>query len=163
MLELRSAVNAAPHVGKQAELSEAPDFVLTQVAGSDASLQRAFANMPSRVGLAVTSGAQTLLRIGPKQVWILGTVPKSTTDIYVTPLSSSRTRFHLSGAGARDVLANCCAIDFSPKVFRPGQFVMTGIHHTPVLIHCIAENEFHIYAMRTFAHAVWDWLCDVMI
>jgi sarcosine oxidase gamma subunit len=30
-----------------------------------------------------------------------------------------------------------------------------------VTIHCIGENSFHIYALRTFALNVWEWLCDV--
>jgi sarcosine oxidase gamma subunit len=30
-----------------------------------------------------------------------------------------------------------------------------------VTIHCIADNSFHIYALRTFALNVWEWLCDI--
>jgi methylglutamate dehydrogenase subunit D len=52
-------------------------------------------------------------------------------------------------------------IDFDAAHFKPGHFVMTGIHHTPVTIHCVSENSFHIYALRTFARNVWEWLCDV--
>ncbi len=40
---------------------------------------------------------------------------------------------------------------------------MTGIHHTPVLIHCTGENSFHIYALRTFALSLWEWLVDAAI
>jgi methylglutamate dehydrogenase subunit D len=47
-----------------------------------------------------------------------------------------------------------------PAHFKPGQFVMTGFHHTPVTIHCIGDNSFHIYALRSFALTVWEWLCD---
>jgi methylglutamate dehydrogenase subunit D len=37
---------------------------------------------------------------------------------------------------------------------------MTGMHHVPVLIHCVGKNKFHIYVMRTFALSIWDWLVE---
>jgi sarcosine oxidase gamma subunit len=40
---------------------------------------------------------------------------------------------------------------------------MTGIHHTPVLVHCTNENRFEIYALRTFALSVHDWLTDAAL
>jgi sarcosine oxidase gamma subunit len=40
---------------------------------------------------------------------------------------------------------------------------MTGIHHTPALVHCTSENRFEIYALRTFALSVHDWLTDAAL
>ena len=40
---------------------------------------------------------------------------------------------------------------------------MTGLHHTPVLLHCVSENRFELYAMRTFAFDVWEWLEDAAL
>jgi heterotetrameric sarcosine oxidase gamma subunit len=40
---------------------------------------------------------------------------------------------------------------------------MTGLHHTPVLLHCTAEQRFELYAMRTFAMNVWEWLEDAAL
>ncbi len=51
-------------------------------------------------------------------------------------------------------------IDLHESVFTPGKFAMTGLHHTPVLLHCTAEQRFELYAMRTFALDVWEWLED---
>jgi methylglutamate dehydrogenase subunit D len=116
--------------------------------------------LPTKVGVATVSDGRTLLRTGPKQIWVLGVAPTASSGCYVTPLSSGRTRIALSGSGAREVLSSCAAIDFHPMEFKPGQFVLTGIHHTPVTIHCTGEDEFHIYALRTFARAVWEWLED---
>ena len=78
----------------------------------------------------------------------------------MTPLSSARCRIKVEGEKARAVLARAAAVDFSAKAFKPGQFVMTGIHHTPVLIHCTTADTFHVYALRTFALGVREWLVD---
>jgi heterotetrameric sarcosine oxidase gamma subunit len=138
-------------------LTEAPDFTLLQVAGADRHLKKAFGKIPTKNGV-VSSG---ILRVAPKQLWLLDQKIEASEGLYVTPLSSSRTRIHLEGFNARRVLAAVALIDFGASQFKPGQFVMTGIHHTPVTIHCISENSFHIYALRTFALNVWEWLCDI--
>ena len=44
-----------------------------------------------------------------------------------------------------------------------GQFALTGIHHTPVLVHRSGEQRYEIYAMRTFALSVWEWLSDAAL
>ncbi len=145
ILKRASSVEVTLIEGNGFTLAEAPDFSLTQVAGDERALK--------------SISAQTILRITPTQLWVVGTPPQPRSGVYVTPLSSSRTRLYLSGEKARAILASCAAIDF--LAMKSGEHVMTGIHHTPVLIHCIAQNEFHIYAMRTFAQTVWDWIGDV--
>ncbi len=80
--------------------------------------------------------------------------------IVVTPLSSSRSRIALEGPRSREVLAKCSAIDFHLKIFTPGQFVITGIHHMPGLIHRVSVDGFHLYVMRTFAQHLWEVLVD---
>jgi methylglutamate dehydrogenase subunit D len=161
MLDVVSALaGVQPVVVNGVALAEAPDFTLTQIAGSDKDLKKAVGKLPAKVGVATASDGRTLLRTGPKQILVLGVPPEAATGCYITPLSSGRTRIALSGKAARDVLSSCAAIDFHPSEFKPGQFVLTGIHHTPVLIHCISEEAFHIYALRTFALTVWEWLED---
>jgi sarcosine oxidase subunit gamma len=61
------------------------------------------------------------------------------------------------------VLAKGLPIDLHPTVFTPGTFAMTGLHHTPVLLHCVSENHFELYAMRTFALDAWEWLEDAAL
>lgn len=161
MLDARSPLATfQPVTINGVSLSEAPDFTLTQVAGNDKDFKRALGKFPAKIGVALDHDARTLLRVGPKQMWVLGAAPDAASGCYITPLSSGRTRIALSGLGARDVLASCAAIDFHAAEFKPSHFVMTGIHHTPVLIHCIGENDFHIYTLRTFALAMWEWLVD---
>jgi methylglutamate dehydrogenase subunit D len=141
-------------------LSEVEGFVLTQVAGDEKALKKAIGKLPAKVGQVVEIDGRQLFRVGPKQMWVVGDAPYA-DGVYVTPLSSSRCRMQLEGTNARHVLAACALIDFDAAHFKPGQFVMTGVHHTPVIIHCVGDELFHIYAMRTFALNVWEWLCDV--
>jgi methylglutamate dehydrogenase subunit D len=163
MLEARSAIGSSAFTAGQVTLSEGEGFTLTQVAGSDAALRQNFPAMPQRVGVVGTDGERTLLRLGPKQLWVIGPEPTQLRGLHVTQLSSSRVQLLLQGEGARTILARCAAVDFDKSQFRPGQFVMTGIHHTPVLIQCTDEHAFHIYAMRSFARAVWDWIADAAV
>jgi methylglutamate dehydrogenase subunit D len=162
MLEARSPLGVAARFERAGVvLFESSGYELTQVAGEEKVLKNAFGKLPPKPGTVLDREGRTFLRIGPKQIWILGETVAPADGLYVTPLSSGRTRITLEGQRSRDVLSSCALIDFSPKQFKPGQFVMTGIHHTPVTIHCTGENSFHIYALRTFALNVWEWLCDV--
>jgi sarcosine oxidase subunit gamma len=81
----------------------------------------------------------------------------------VTSRSHSRTRIVIDGACARDVLRKGIPLDFDPDVFRVDQAVLTGVHHTPVLIHRAAADRYELYAMRSFALSVWEWLTDAAL
>jgi methylglutamate dehydrogenase subunit D len=162
MLEVRSPLGASARFERDGvELSESPNFTLTQVAGEDKVLKKALGKLPAKIGIVNEASGHSIMRVGAKQFWILGEPITPSEGIFITPLSSSRTRIVLDGIGARVILASCALIDFDKTQFKPGQFVMTGIHHTPVTIQCINDNTFHIYALRTFAQNVWEWLCDV--
>ena len=162
MLEIRSALaDAKSFSHPDVSLTEAPDFVLTQLAGSDKDLQKCLGKLPGKVGVVLEHRDFQVLRIAPHQLWVLGDAPKTASGVYATSLSSGRTRIALSGSRARELLSACAAIDFHPDNFKPGHFVLTGIHHTPVLIQCIGEDTFHIFGLRTFAQNLWEWLCDV--
>jgi methylglutamate dehydrogenase subunit D len=161
MLERVSAfgdVQALERVGIR--FAEAPDFVLTQVAGEPKALKTAFPKQPDAVGVAVDYAGKVIMRIGPNHLWIIGTPPEPHDGLFLTPLSSSRSRIMLEGSNVRAVLAKCAAIDFHDKTFTSGKFVMTGIHHMPVLIHCVEPDNFHVYGLRTFALSLWEVLVD---
>ena len=157
MLDARSPLAADARCSSAGlTIAEAPNFLLTQIAGDESALIKAFGTMPD-FGKAMIRDERTLLRVAPRQIWVLGTLPPI-AGCYATPLSSGRTRFLLEGAGAASLLSSCAAYDFAKMT--DGEFVMTGIHHTPVLIHAIAAHTFHVYTMRSFARSVWDWLED---
>jgi heterotetrameric sarcosine oxidase gamma subunit len=147
-------------------IREEAGFTLTQVAGFGRAFEKPLAaavgKLPAKPGALQVNDAFTVFRTGPQQFWCVGdAAPQGLPgECLVTPLTSSRCRIRVEGALARRVLARAAAIDFDPRSFKPGHFAMTGIHHTPVLVHCVGDNAFHIYAMRTFALAVWEWLVD---
>ena len=78
-------------------------------------------------------------------------------------LTHSRTRIFIEGNRAADLLRKGVPLDFHPEVFKPGQAALTGLHHTPVLIHRIRADRFELYAMRSFALSVWEWLTDAAL
>lgn len=170
MLERISALaSARPYVSSVLTIAESPGFTLTQVAGLDgefeARLSAVVGALPEKVSPAQVNGERTIFRIGPAQFWIVGPqVDDAASRLHgqcaVTPLTSSRVRIALAGAPAREVMAMLAPVDFHPSVFSPSTVALTGIHHTPVTIHCTGENAFDIYVMRTFARDVWDAITD---
>ena len=163
-------------------LGEVRGWSLLQVAGFRGSIgqvERAVADafgvgVPASVGIAAHADDATLLRTGPEQIWIIGPGESLaqeaklrstlTSDVGVlTSLSHSRTWMFLEGVSARDVLAKGIAIDLSADVFAVNQFALTGLDHTPILLHRTGPDRYEIFAMRTFALAVWDWLTDAAL
>ena len=159
MLDATSALGGETVFEREGiRIVEAPGFELTQIAGEEMNLKAALGDLPG-FGVAFQQNGRTVFRVAPAQYWVVGPAPEA-SGCFITPLSSGRSRFLVGGSKARDVLASCAAIDFSAEAFEPGNYVMTGIHHTPALIHCVSGDSFHIYAMRSFALSVFEWLCD---
>lgn len=170
MLERRSALaTAQAYRSSLLKIEEAPGFTLTQFAGGDtAKIAKVTGALPEKLGIAATAKGRTFFRIGPAQFWAIGPegddLARKLEDLCaVTPLTSSRTRILLDGAPARHVLAKGIAIDFHEGVFTPGTVALTGVHHMPLVVHCIADDSFHLYAMRTFAMSMWEWLTDAAL
>jgi sarcosine oxidase subunit gamma len=173
MLERSSALATAhPFAWAALTLGEVRGFTLTQVAVFDKAAETAVAAitgaLPQENTRAIESNGRTIFRTGPLAFWCVGPegddlVRQLQGKAIVTPLSHSRTRISIEGRAARQVLAKGLPIDLHPSVFTPGTFAMTGLHHTPVLLHCVAENRFELYAMRTFAFDAWEWLEDAAL
>jgi len=161
MLEIKTPLNSASFASDGIALREAPDFTLTLYAGSANNLRRETGYLPE-IGLAEKQRKNTFFRLGPEQLLVIG--PEFETRLCAaTPLSSGRIRIEIAGPKARALLSACAAIDFSAEAFGQNAYVQTGIHHTPVLIHALADDTFHIYGLRTFAQTLWDWLVDAAV
>ena len=169
MLDRRSALaSVKPYTSAILQIGEARGFSLLQVAGNAKAITPVTGKLPTKVGVATQSDGRILMLTGENQFWIIG---PETDDLatklgdlaVLTPLSHSRTRIFIEGAPARDVLSKGIPLDFHASVFKPGMLAMTGIHHTPVLVHRTSDNRFEIYALRTFAVSVWDWLTDAAL
>ena len=169
MLDRRSALSSVkPYTSAVLQIGEAREFSLLQVTGNPKAITPVTGKLPAKVGVALQSDSRTLMRTGANQFWFIGLenddIATKLGDLaVVTSLSHSRTRIFIEGAPARDVLAKGIPLDFHPSVFKPGMFAMTGLHHTPVLVHCTSEDRFEIYALRTFAVSVYDWLTDAAL
>lgn len=173
MLERHSALaSVKPYRSDVLQMAELRDFSLVQAAVFTKPAEKEIANiigkLPARVGIALEANGRTLMRTGPKQFWFIGAedddlAEKLMSVCAVTPLSHSRSRIFLDGPPARDVLAKGIPLDFHESAFKPGMFAMTGLHHTPVLVHCLSRDRFELYALRTFAVSVWDWLTDAAL
>ena len=140
------------------------------------------AELPTRVGDVIRVNGRQLLKTGAEQYWIItreedgaaypgaprpGISHPAIPHLVIPPqmgaitdLSHSRTCMFIEGAGAAPVLAQGVPLDFHPDYFRVDQFALTGLHHMPVLIHRSAEYRYELYALRTYALSVWEWLAD---
>ena len=169
MLDRRSALSLArPYASPVLQIGEARGFSLLQVAGPAKTISPITGKLPAKVGTVLQADGRTLMRTGENQFWIIGPendgiAAKLNGIAILTPLSHSRTRIVIEGAPTRDVLSKGIPLDFHPTVFKSSMFAMTGIHHTPVLVHCTNEHRFEIYALRTFALSVYDWLTDAAL
>ena len=173
MLERRSALaDAHPFAWAALTLGEVRGFTLTQVAvfdkAAEATVAAVTGALPQENTRAIESNDRTIFRTGPLAFWCLGPenddlAKQLQSKAIVTPLSHSRTRISIEGSAARQVLAKGLPIDLHSSVFTPGTFAMTGLHHTPVMLHCVNENRFELYAMRTFAMDAWEWLEDAAL
>jgi methylglutamate dehydrogenase subunit D len=172
MLERRSALaGAKPVSSSRVAMGEVRGFSLTQVAALDDAGLPAIAallgELPQHPHCGEASGRR-IFHTAPRQYWVVG--PEA-DDIggrlaggaIVTPLSSSRTRLFIEGPAAQEMLTKVIEIDLHETVLKPGMFAMTGLHHTPVLLHRVSTTRFEIYAMRTFALNAWECLADAAL
>jgi sarcosine oxidase subunit gamma len=84
----------------------------------------------------------------------------SSQDAAVTDISHGRTILRLEGDAAAAVLSCCVPIDFDAGVFPSDSVAQTAIHHVDVLIHRLTLSSFEIWAPRSFAVSLAEWLID---
>lgn len=129
--------------------------------------------LPTQAGEVTLAGVRGLFKIAPLQFWIStrdgdDLVPALLRAVgpaigTVTPLTHGRTRIFVKGTMARELLAKGVAVDLHPSVFRINAFALTGLHHTPILIHHSDVDRYDLYVMRTFALSIWRWLIDAAL
>lgn len=162
-------------------LGETRGLALTQIAAfaatlpdlAEAVLPVLGQRLPDRVGNVLHSGRTQVMKIGAQQFWI--TSPASADPLgalleavppevgSVTQLSHSRTRFFVDGTESRQLLSKGIALDLHAEKFLVDEFAVTGLHHVPVLLHRSGEYRYEVYAMRTFALSLWEWLIDAAL
>jgi len=148
-------------------LVQAAAFHSTHAEFRDTLRAQLGADLPTAIGQVIRADGRMLLKTGAEQYWIIS--PEAVNiDVApqigaITSLSHSRTCLFIEGPQAASVLAKGVPLDFHPDVFRVDHFALTGIHHTPVLIHRSRRDRYEIYALRTYAQTVWEWLTDAAV
>lgn len=189
MLERKSALVGALQSGgrngatgqRRLRIGETRGWNLLQVASFSATLEELEqavrpllgGDLPTRLGKAISVNGRRLLKTGPEQFWIITRASEDLTTAFeaavtqdigtVTPLSHSRTCIFVEGLSARELLATGIALDLHPNAFQLDSFALTGLHHTPILIHRSGDNRYDLYVMRTFALWAWEWLTDAAL
>jgi heterotetrameric sarcosine oxidase gamma subunit len=173
MLARKSALASFKPIRSAAvSLGEVRGFTLIQVAvfsrDAEAAIAAVAGPLPTGASLAQESNGRIIFRNAPLQFWLVGPEgddigQRLAATSVVTPLSHSRVRIFVEGPAAREIMRKGMPLDFHEAVFTPGMFAATGLHHTPVLVHCTAPNRFELYAMRTFAANIWEWLEDAAL
>ncbi len=186
MLEQHSPLDEALNAGgrdgtssqRLCQLGEIRGWSLCQIAGFPSTEQELAKAVERVLGLSLPDGGnkvfvhqeRRVFRTAPRQFWILSDRGEDIDSLLeqaidssigaVTSLSSSRTRLFIKGSAAREILAKGIAIDLDSRHFGEGQFAMTGLHHTPILLFRPEKELYEIWAMRTFALDLWEWLID---
>jgi sarcosine oxidase subunit gamma len=129
--------------------------------------------LPTETGYVTRVGGRRLLKTGSDRYWIITAEEENLSralqsavgpDIgVVTPLSHSRSCFFIDGTDARRILSSGISLDLHPEVFGIDRFALTELHHTPVMLHRVAENCYNLFPLRTYAFWVWGWLSDAAL
>ena len=109
---------------------------------------------------------------GP-DLWLLTSDTKAAEDIIThidsrlsgqlyaaTDMSSHYVCFAIQGPAARTVLAMGCGIDMHPGAFTTGQCVRTHFANVLLLIVAIEGGRFELYADRSHARYLNDWIAN---
>lgn len=186
MFECRSALasrlqpRSASGVGGPLTIGEGPGCALVQASafvGTMGELERIVrgvlgAGLPQRVGATECSTDHRIFKVGPERFWIVGPQGAWIASLEqavraqigsIVSLSHARTRLFIDGAASRAVLSRGIALDLHPEAFRLDAYALTGLEHTPVLLHRAAPNRYELYVPRTFAVWVWEWLTDAAL
>jgi heterotetrameric sarcosine oxidase gamma subunit len=136
------------------------DAVITQTLGLAAAPPPGTAVTLAGGSLCATGTGRFLLSASADDVAATFRTAFSSADAAVTDISHGRTVLSLEGGAAAELLSRCVALDFDAAVFPPGRVAQTAIHHVDVLIHRLTESRFEIWALRSFAESLAEWLLD---
>lgn len=82
------------------------------------------------------------------------------TEWTVVDFSDGIVVVSVKGQAARSVLSKSCGLDFHPKSFMPGQCARTLLAKIAVIVDCVGEEHFHLYAGLSYQRYLTDWLAD---
>jgi heterotetrameric sarcosine oxidase gamma subunit len=87
----------------------------------------------------------------------------STTQLAIVDVTYDFVVLELAGGAAREVLAKGCGLDLHPERLPPGQCTRTRLAKIAVLIDCLEQSRFELYASRSYATYLRGWLEDAAV
>lgn len=151
-------------LGLRAEPGSESARALGQVLGSP---------LPDQVGSTASSGAHTVLWLGPDE-WLVVSIEPARPLVAalsaalgrgrgdVVDVSANRTTLELSGPSARDVLEKGCPADLHSSVFGVGTAVTTTLGPVPLLLWRTGQDTWRLLPRSSFADYTARWLVDAM-
>lgn len=111
--------------------------------------------------------------IGPDR-WLI--VERERRDLYgliraaagedraaVTDQGHGRIGLRLGGRNARDLLSKGTSVDLRASRFPPGRSTATKLDHVTVALHCLDHDLFDLFALRSFAVSLYEWILDAAL
>jgi len=86
-----------------------------------------------------------------------------TRQAAVIDQSHGRIGLRLSGPNVRDLLSKGTSIDLRPARFPAGCGTATRLERFTVVLHCIETECFDLFALRSYAVSLYEWLLDAAI
>lgn len=118
------------------------------------------------------AGDHALLWLGPDE-WLLHGPVGGETALHaaltagfaarhasVVDVTDNGTLLVLEGPAVRVVLAKGCPLDLHPRAFAPGRCAQTLAGQVPVTLWQQTDARIALFARRSFAPFLWDWLVD---
>ena len=160
--------------GRQLNLRADPGNVAL-LAGVEKQLGAALPETPNRV--ASSSGVNALW-LGPDE-WLLVFEDDAAKTIRkleklcakhgasLTDVSDARGVVRVAGERARDVLAKGCSLDLHERGFEAGSCAQSTIALCQVVLQRLPDDGagpvYQLYAGRSFAIYLWEWLTDASL
>ena len=143
----------------------------------DLSSKEVKAGVKKAVGLDIPAQRQALMGEGTAALWMspdellllcpyervtetIATLEKALKGRHflAVNVSDARTYLHVSGAGAREVLAKLCPVDLSGEAFSPGMFRRTRMAQIPAAFWLDEAGTFHLVCFRSVADYAFNLL-----
>lgn len=137
--------------------------------------------LPLRANTASLGEAGQLLWLGPDE-WVLKLPPNGAhyqhpgpaeameatlrsaligQHVSLVPVGHCFITLAVQGAGAADLLARGCPLDFHPRAFAAGAVAQSHVAKAGATIVCLAAGtHFELTVHRSFADYLYRWLCE---
>jgi len=138
-------------------------------------------SLPLTANTASVGASGQLLWLGPDE-WVLKFPPSSaqyqhpsaaeamettlrhaliSQHVSLVPVGHGFTTLVVQGAGAADLLARGCPLDFHPRAFGAGAVAQTHVAKAGATLLCLAAGtHFELTVRRSFADYLYRWLCE---